>query len=63
MDQNDIETLVLASFVTVTTEDCAEWIHYTGVSESWQTLYKEGADTPIVRVHTKTLPNSPELAF
>jgi len=31
MDQNDIETLLLASFASVTTEDCAGWIHHTGV--------------------------------
>jgi len=31
MYQNDIETLLLASFASVTTEDCAGWIHHTGV--------------------------------
>lgn len=31
MDQNDIETLLLASFASVTTEDCAGWIYHTGV--------------------------------
>ena len=31
MDQNDIETLLLASFASVTTEDCIGWIRHTGV--------------------------------
>ena len=31
MDQNDIETSLLASFASVTTEDCTGWIHHTGV--------------------------------
>ena len=31
IDHNDIETLLLASFASVTTEDCTGWIHHTGV--------------------------------
>ena len=31
MDQNDIETLLSASFASVTTEDCIGWIRHTGV--------------------------------
>ena len=31
MDQNNIETLLLASFVSVTTEDCTGWIHHIRV--------------------------------
>ena len=31
MDQNDIETLLLASFASVITEDCIGWIRHTGV--------------------------------
>ena len=31
MDQNDIETLLLASFASVTVEDCTGWISHTGV--------------------------------
>ena len=33
MDQNDIETLLLASFASVTTEDCIGWIRHTGVMQ------------------------------
>ena len=31
MDQNDIETLLLASFALVTTENCIGWIRHIGV--------------------------------
>ena len=31
IDKNDIETLLLASFASVTTEDCTGWIHHTGL--------------------------------
>lgn len=28
IDQNDIKTLLLASFASITTDDCTGWIHH-----------------------------------
>ena len=29
-EENDVETILLASFVSVTPDDCSGWVHHTG---------------------------------